>query len=71
MYVLRSAGGGNNSGRIQDFELAHPNSYHIYELLEHVKKANPLGMEIQSCRISMTQGNIRLDKRSPVRIQDG
>lgn len=40
--------------QIQGFVLAHPKIYIIYELLGHVKGPVPL---IQSCRISMTQGN--------------
>ena len=47
---------------IQAFELAHPNIYPISELLEHVKG---LVLQIQSCRISMTQGNNRTSERSP------
>ena len=46
----------------QGFELAYPNICPIYELLKHVK--GPL-LQIQSCRISMTQGNSRISKRSP------
>ena len=37
--------------QIQGFELAHPNIYLIYELLEHVKG---LTLQNQNCRISMT-----------------
>ena len=47
--------------RNQDYELAHPNTHLIYEL-EHVKG---LGLQIQSYRISMTQGNNRISKRRP------
>jgi hypothetical protein len=46
----------------QGFEVAHPNIYPIYELLEHVKK--PV-LQIQSCRLSMTQGNNRRSGRGP------
>jgi hypothetical protein len=42
--------------------LAHLSIYLIYELLEHVTGLVQL---IQSCRISMTQGNIRISERSP------
>ena len=42
---------------IQGFVLAHPNIYPIYELLACVKG---LVLQIQSCRISMTQGNNRI-----------
>ena len=45
--------------QIQGFELAHPNIYPIYELLQPVL----------SCRISMTQDNNRMSEKSPVRIQ--
>jgi hypothetical protein len=46
-------------------ELAHPNIYPIYELLEHLKA---LVLKNQSCRISMTQGN-NSPGGVPVRIQ--
>jgi hypothetical protein len=51
-----------------DLELrAHPNSYLICKLLNHMK--GPV-MKNQSCRISMTQGNNRIAKRRVlVRIQ--
>jgi hypothetical protein len=42
--------------------LAHPNIYPIYELLEHAKEP---ALQIQSHRISMTQGNNRISERSP------
>ena len=62
----RRAGRLTNSAttqaQIQGFELAHPNIYPIYELLECMK--GPV-LQIQSCRISMTQGNNRISKRSP------
>ena len=48
--------------QIQGFELAHPNIYSIYELLECVKRPAP---QIQSCRISMTQVRNRISKRTP------
>jgi hypothetical protein len=48
--------------QIQSFELAHPNIYSIYELLEHMKV---LVLQIQNCRISMTRNNNRLSQRSP------
>ena len=38
--------------QIQGFELAHPNIYPIYELLECVKG---LVLQNQSCRTSVTQ----------------
>ena len=43
--------------QIQGFEWAHPNIYPIYHLLEYMKG---LVLQIQSCRISMTQGNNRI-----------
>lgn len=39
------------------FELAHTNIYFIYELLEHRK--GPV-VQIQSCKICMTQDNNRI-----------
>jgi hypothetical protein len=58
----RAAGGLTNSAttqaQTQCFELAHVNIYPIYELLEGVK-----GLQIQSCRISMTQSENRLSER--------
>ena len=64
--MCRRADGLTNSTttqtQIQHFELFHPNIYSIYELLEHVK--GPV-LQIQSCRISMTQGNNRISERSP------
>ena len=49
-----------NPGPIQNYELTYPSIHPIYELLEHEKW---LILQIQSCRISMTQGN-RIAKRS-------
>ena len=46
--------------QIQSFELEP-----IYELLVYVKK---VVLQIQSCRISMTQGNNRISERSPSEI---
>jgi hypothetical protein len=48
--------------QIQDFELAHPKIYIIYELLGITKG---LVLLIQNYRISMTQSNNRMTKRSP------
>jgi hypothetical protein len=60
---FRRPGGLINSAttqaHIQGFELADPNIYLIYELLERVKW---LVLKIQSCRISMTQGNNKVTK---------
>ena len=44
---------------IQGFELASSNIYPIYGLLEDVKGSV---LQIQSCRISTTQGNNRIFK---------
>ena len=53
---------GHESRRVgmltQGFELAHPNNYHIDELLECMKGLQDL--QIQNCRVSMTQGNNRI-----------
>ena len=55
---FRRACGLTNSpttqAQIRGFELTHTNIYPIYELLEHVKEP---ALQIQSCRISMTQRN--------------
>jgi hypothetical protein len=40
--------------------LAHFNIYPIYELLEEVEGPS---LQIQSCRISMTQGNSRISEK--------
>ena len=65
----RRAGRLTNSAttqaQIQGFELAHPNIYPIYELLECVKV--PV-LQIQNYRISMTQGNDRISERSPSEV---
>ena len=47
---------------MQGSELAHPKIYIIYELLGCVK--GPV-LLIQSCKISMTQGNNRMTRRQP------
>ncbi|MEJ1279312.1 ST8 alpha-N-acetyl-neuraminide alpha-28-sialyltransferase 3 [Cricetulus griseus] len=46
----------------QHNELAHPNIHLIYELLEHVKGPD---LQIQSCRMSTTQDNKKISRRSP------
>ena len=51
-----------SQAQIQDFELICPN---ISELLEYMKK---LVLQIQSYRISMTQGNNRISERNPNEI---
>lgn len=48
--------------QIHGLELAYPNIYLVYELLEHVKG---LVLQNQSCRISMTQDNSKIPERSP------
>lgn len=63
------AGGLNSSAttqaQIQGSELAHPNIYPVYALLERVK--GPV-LQIQSCitKCSMTQVNNRISKWSPL-----
>ena len=55
MWVGRAVGLSSSAlsqAQIQGFELAHPNIYPIYDLLEHVK--GPV-LKIQSCKISTTQ----------------
>ena len=51
-----------SQAQIQGFELAHPNIYPIYELVESIKG---LAVQIQSCRISMTQGTRGYLRGSP------
>jgi hypothetical protein len=51
--------------QIQMLKLAHPNIYPIEELWEDVKV---LVLEIQTYRISMTQGNGRISERSPSEV---
>ena len=46
----------------QEYELAHPNTHPICELLGHMKG---LSLQMQSCSIFMAQGGYRLSKRSP------
>lgn len=52
--------------QIQGLELTHPNIYLRHELLECVKE--PI-LQIQSCRITMTQGTTEYLKGIPVRIK--
>lgn len=47
----------------QGFELAHPKIHPICDLLGHTKE---LVLQIQNCRISMTQANSRIPKGVPV-----
>lgn len=47
--------------KFHDIDLAHPNIYPIYELLEHME--GPVLLN-QSCRISVTHDNSRISKRS-------
>ena len=58
------ANSASSQAQIYSFELAHPNIYSIYNLLESMKGQV---LQIQSCRISVTQG-IYL-KAVPVRLQ--
>ena len=46
--------------------MAHSNIYHICDLLECMEGQV---LQIQSCRISVTQGNNMIYKRALVRIQ--
>ena len=52
----------SDQAQIQGFELTHPNIYPTDELLEGMYWPVLL---IQNYRISTTQGNNRLSKRSP------
>lgn len=52
--------------QIQGFELARPNIYLRHELLECMKE--PI-LQIQSCRITMTQGTTEYLKGIPARIK--
>jgi len=63
-YGFRRVGRLTNSATnwIQGIKFAHPSIYPIYEPLEHV---NGPALQIQSCRISMAQGNNGITKRSP------
>ena len=54
-----------SQAQIQGFELAHPNIYPINELLVFTKGP---ALQIQNYRISMTQGNNRISKRSPSEV---
>jgi hypothetical protein len=47
---------------VQVFELVHPKLYPIYDLLEWMKG---LSLQIQSCRISMTQSHNKTPERRP------
>ena len=51
-----------SQAQIQSFELANPKIHPIYEMQEHIK--GPV-LQIQSCKISMIQGNNRRSERSP------
>jgi hypothetical protein len=66
-HGYRRAGGQTNSAitqaQVYDFELSHPNIFPIYDLLEYVKG---LGLQIQSCRFSMTKGNNSISEKSLV-----
>ena len=59
--VGRLTGLDTTQAQVQNFELAHPNIYPIYELLKHMKE--PV-LHIQSCKISMTQSNSRISEGS-------
>jgi hypothetical protein len=51
--------------QIQGSEPTHPNIHPIYALLQHMKGQV---LHIQSCRVSMAQGNSRVSKRSPSEV---
>lgn len=51
-----------SQAQIQGFELAHPNIYTIDGLLECVNGSIP---QNQNYRISITQGNNRMSRKSP------
>lgn len=52
--------------KICSFELAHPNTYTMYELLELMKE---LVLQNQSSRGSLTQGNNKISNRNLNSIQ--
>jgi hypothetical protein len=52
---------GTIQAQVQGFKLAQANIYPMYEILEFV---NELALQIQSSRISMTQGKNRLSEKS-------
>ncbi|KAL6038533.1 hypothetical protein STEG23_000619, partial [Scotinomys teguina] len=54
--------GHSDNAQNQGFELVHPNNHLIYELLKHVKG---MDLQIPNSRISMTQDNNRISKKSP------
>jgi hypothetical protein len=60
------ASSDTSQAHIQGFELANANIYPIDELLEYMKG---WVRQIQSYRISMTQGNNSVFERSPSKIQ--
>lgn len=53
--------------QIQDSELAHTNILLVYDLLQLVKGSV---LQIQICRISMTQGKNKITERRPVSIAE-
>ena len=53
--------------QIQDSELAHTNILLVYDLLQLVKGSV---LQIQICRITMTQGKNKITKRRPVSIAE-
>lgn len=58
----RSIISATTQAQVQCFELARPTIYPICELLKHGKG---LLLQIQGCRVSMTQGNNRISERCP------
>jgi hypothetical protein len=57
--VSRQTNSVASQAQIQGFELAHPNIYPVYDLLECMKG---LVLQIQSFMISMTQGSSNISK---------
>lgn len=47
-----------------DYELAHIN-IHFYEMLEHVRRPD---LQLQSYKISMTQGNNKIFEKRPSEV---
>ena len=54
-----------SQAQIQVFELAHPNIYPIYELLELMK--GPI-LQIQNYRISIIKVNNKISERSLIKV---
>lgn len=57
--MVRLSNPASTQAQTQGYVLAYPQIHPVYNLLEDVKG---LGLQIQSCRISMTKGNNRTSK---------